>query len=459
MKITVLEKLFNQNPSLDDIIRDTIQKRKNEDAFYVCDVNDILRKHKTWLMKLPRVRPFYAVKCNSAPIVLEVLSSLGIGFDCASKTEIDTMLDLGVSPDDIIYANPCKTKSFISPAASIGIDYMTFDNELELYKVRQVHPNAKMVIRIRVDDSHSVCRLGLKFGADMNRVPFLLQVAKKIGVNVVGCSFHVGSGCQSTEAYKSAIANAKYVFELGQKMGFNMTLLDIGGGFPGTSNAAISFDETAKTINESLDMHFPEYDSEGCKNKVTIIAEPGRYYVASAFTLVTNIIAKRIVPLDDADNTLASMYYLNDGVYGSFNCTIFDHWKVTPTPFPMNGDFDDRQFRLSTIWGPTCDSMDCIIQNVVLPEMNIGEWIVFREMGAYTMAAGSTFNGFKMPATKYYLPTYALEILQTLKNWSRIYRLMEESDDEDFIEEDDSLLETFVGDHMDNVVDNYIHVH
>lgn len=86
MKLTVLEKLFNQNPSLDDIIRETIVRRgKNDDAFYVCDVNDILRKHKTWLSKLPRVRPFYAVKCNSSPIVLETLASLGIGFDCASK--------------------------------------------------------------------------------------------------------------------------------------------------------------------------------------------------------------------------------------------------------------------------------------------------------------------------------------------------------------------------------------
>ena len=88
MKLTVLEKLFSENPSLDDIIRDTIDKRKNEDAFYVCDVNDILRKHKTWLLKLPRVRPFYAVKCNSSPIVLEILASLGIGFDCASKVSI-----------------------------------------------------------------------------------------------------------------------------------------------------------------------------------------------------------------------------------------------------------------------------------------------------------------------------------------------------------------------------------
>ena len=105
---------------------------------------------------------------------------------------------------------------------------MTFDNELELYKVRQLHPNAKMVIRIKVDDSHAVCRLGLKFGADIERVAHLLQTAKDIGVNVVGCSFHVGSGCESADAYTEAISNAKYVFELGRKLGFKMNILDIG---------------------------------------------------------------------------------------------------------------------------------------------------------------------------------------------------------------------------------------
>lgn len=94
MKFTVLEKLFNQNPSLDDIIRDTISKKKNEDAFFVCDVNDILRKHKNWILRLPRVRPFYAVKCNSSPIVLDILSSLGIGFDCASKVCFINFLNL-----------------------------------------------------------------------------------------------------------------------------------------------------------------------------------------------------------------------------------------------------------------------------------------------------------------------------------------------------------------------------
>lgn len=161
----------------------------------------------------------------------------------------------------------------------MGVDLMTFDNEHELYKVRQLHPNAKMVIRIKVDDSHSVCRFSAKFGADLDQVPKLLQLAKKLSIDIVGCSFHVGSGCEDAGSYQQAISNAKYVFDLGEKLGFSMTLLDIGGGFPGTSNAPIAFDDYVKVINESLDIYFPEFNSQGMKSNVKIIAEPGRYYV------------------------------------------------------------------------------------------------------------------------------------------------------------------------------------
>lgn len=453
MKITVLDKLFDQNPSIDDIIGETILHKKNEDAFYVCDVNDILRKHKNWLMKLPRVRPFYAVKCNSAPIVLEVLSSVGAGFDCASKKEIDTVLDLGVHPDDIIYANPCKTKSYISHAESMNVDCMTFDNEPELYKVRQLHPNAKMVLRIKVDDSHSVCRFSSKFGADMEDVPHLLKVAKKIGVNIVGCSFHVGSGCEDANSYHEAIANARSVFNQADKLGFNMTLLDIGGGFPGTTQTIIPFDDYVKVINQSLDIHFPEFDNNGMKSKVRIIAEPGRYYVGSAFTLATNILAKR--PMRNEDGTKSFLYYINDGVYGSFNCIIFDHVNPQPLPFPLNRSLEDREYSSSTIWGPTCDSMDCVNRDIVMPEMEIGEWLIYREMGAYTIAAGTNFNGFKMPTLKYYVTACTLNMLKTLRNWSKIFRIFEESDE--CIEEDDSLFETFSFDNMQKTIPVSVH--
>ena len=137
--------------------------------------------------------------------------------------------------------------------------------------------------------------------------------------------------------------------------------------------------------------------------------------------MVTNIIAKRAVPLDDGQ--IAMMYYLNDGVYGSFNCTIFDHWDVTPEPLLFNNI--DRQNHLTTLWGPTCDSMDCIKRDVCMPELEIGEWIVFHEMGAYTIAAGSSFNGFKMPAIHYNVPSYIIEMLHNMPAWPRIAEILD----------------------------------
>src|SRR6218665_2868421 len=187
---------------------------------------------------------------------------------------------MGVKPKDIIYANPCKTKSFITHAASVGVNRMTFDNELELLKISKLHPNAKMVIRIKVDDSHSVCKFSIKFGADLDNVPKLLRLAKELGVDVIGVSFHVGSGCESAESWDLAIQNAKTVFGIAKDIGFDFNLLDIGGGYPGTKEGHVEIEDIFRVINRSIEVYFPQFLPDGSLNPVEIIAEPGRYYVS-----------------------------------------------------------------------------------------------------------------------------------------------------------------------------------
>ena len=310
---------------------------------------------------------------------------------------------------------------------------MTFDNEPELFKIAELHPRAKVVLRIKVDDSHSICKFSAKFGAGLEQVHHLLTVAKNLKLDVVGVSFHVGSGCESAESHRLAIENARYVFDLGAILGFNMTLLDLGGGWPGTSNAKVPFLDIAHVVNSALDVYFPEDEYAS----LDVIAEPGRYYVASAFTLATMVIAKREVELDDGRRGV--MYYLNDGVYGSFNCTIFDHWVVEPTPFVEN--VEGREMMLTTLWGPTCDSMDLIKKDVMLPEMEIGEWFIFKEMGAYTIAAASTFNGFQIPTLKYFVPIHALESLKQHSAWSRLARIMQLDDSGNVSEDEGGLYE------------------
>ncbi|XP_058472170.1 ornithine decarboxylase 1-like [Solea solea] len=387
--------------------RDIVEQKINEssltderDAFYVCDLGDVLKKHLRWVRALPRITPYYAVKCNDSRVVLGTLASLGTGFDCASKTEIQLVQSLGVDPSRIIYANPCKQVSQIKYASAHGVQMMTFDSEVELMKVARCHENAKLVLRIATDDSKSICRLSVKFGAQLKSCRGLLERAKELGLDVVGVSFHVGSGCTDAKTYKQAIADARCVFHMGDELGFKMDLLDIGGGFPGTDDAELKFEEITAVINPALDKYFPD-------TGVKIIAEPGRFYVASAYTLVVNIIAKKVIMDDESvsddedegttDRTL--MYYVNDGVYGSFNCILYDHAQCFPVlhkkPKP------DEVMYPCSIWGPTCDGLDRIVEQCFLPDLQVGDWLVFENMGAYTVAASSTFNGFQRPDIHY----------------------------------------------------------
>lgn len=375
-------------------------REEKDDAFFVGDLGDIVRKYKVWKTQLPRVKPFYAVKCNDDLGILSVLAQLGTGFDCASKAEIQKVLSLKVSPNRIVYANPCKQNSHIRYAAKSHVAMMTFDNETELHKVKSIHPDAKLIIRIAPpDDSKSQCQLGMKYGCSLKAVPRLLKTAKDLDLNVVGVSFHVGSGCYDSTAYLAAVAAARTVFDIAEKQGYHMDLLDIGGGFPGQKSAKLGFEEICGVLRPALDMYFPE--SMG----VQIIAEPGRYFVASAFTLAVNIIAKRMIARDEADGTDCTandepkyMYYVNDGVYGSFNCLLYDHAEVEVS---LMQDYSGEPRFTSSVWGPTCDGLDCIKQETLLPELDDGDWLTFKDMGAYTMCAASCFNGMPKPRCYY----------------------------------------------------------
>lgn len=384
-------------------------REDKDDAFFVADLGDIVRKYRIWNNQLPRVEPHYAVKCNDDVAVVSTLAQLGAGFDCASKAEIQKVLDLKVDPSRIVYANPCKQNSHIKFAAKHHVAQMTFDNEHELHKIKSTYPEAKCIVRVLPPESDKVqCQLGIKYGAPLKQVPHLLKVAKELGLSVVGVSFHVGSGCYDATAFSAACASARAAFDMGEKVGYHFDLLDIGGGFPGQKSAKISFEEICSVLRPALDMYFPE--SSG----VRIIAEPGRYFVASAFTLATNIIAKRTVPRDmvnvgddkdcevTPDDEPSFMYYINDGVYGSFNCLLYDHAEVEPLLVDEFEYADEPRFT-SSIWGPTCDGLDCIKENYPMPDMDTGEWIVFRDMGAYTGCAASNFNGMPKPRCYYYI--------------------------------------------------------
>ncbi|KAJ7782982.1 pyridoxal-dependent decarboxylase [Mycena metata] len=370
-----------------------------ERAFFVADLGQVYAQHLRWRACLPRIQPFYAVKCNPDPYVLRLLGALGAGFDCASNGEISQVLAVGgIDPSRIIFANPCKAVSFVRNAARQRVDLMTFDNADELYKIARAHPRAQLVIRILTDDTKSLCQLGIKFGAPLATVPGLLAKASELGLAVVGVSFHVGSGCYDPSVYTDAIARARMAFDMGADAGYRFTLLDVGGGFEDAL-----FEQAASFLSDAIDMHFPDRD------EIKIIAEPGRFYVSKAFNLATNIIARRApltdAAVDGAADQPAVMYYINDGVYGAFNCILFDHQVVHPYVLSMGGSFHvaaEEPLHTSSVWGPTCDSIDCVCPTAQLPRaLRVGDWLGFPNMGAYTVCAASQFNGFQVSKVVY----------------------------------------------------------
>jgi diaminopimelate decarboxylase len=543
------------------------------------------------------------VKCNPDPVVIKTLAVLGCNFDCASRNEIrlveEATKDLPHKPD-IIYANPCKARAHLIEAVCKGVKMVTFDNVIEVQKCAAVSKKIELILRIMTDDRGSQCRLSSKFGAPRYKWRPLLAAAKKNGLQVVGVSFHVGSGCRDASRYELALKDAREIFDMAEKdFGMKMKIIDIGGGFPGEThsmwnpaeeiddedadaiegkeatsdegeeeadNRFMFFSEIAAQVAPVIDQYFPP------ELGVRIIGEPGRYFVAACATLLCSVVSARSNELDasfdpeaindkDASTALDEMtrveaadlvhnrggstkmendvfdtiqeeledysrlyasqqlaqqefdiysdkvdlfnegytsatdmlgppdeeqmksahhtvegmtyqmiasssnlddgaqqepsglltlaaageaavngvmmqavadstpmqddfaYYINDGVYGAFNNIMFDHAHIRPRVLHSGCKDDEREVRAeeangfmklesfgdsseegfkfkprdlfaSTVFGPTCDSIDVVARSVLLPRLVVGDWMYFQNMGAYTMAASSSFNGF-----------------------------------------------------------------
>ena len=214
-----------------------------EDPFYIVDLGIVSTQLARWHAALPRVIPYYAVKCNPDPAIVRTLMCLGCNFDCASRGEIELVqrimrtLPNEMPRPEIVYANPTKARGHVIDAVCRGVRMMTFDNVAEVRKCASVSKKIQLIMRIITDDSGSQCRLSSKFGAPPSQWPILLAEAKQCGLDVVGVSFHVGSGCRDATRYEMALRDCRTLFDMARKdFGFEMTILDIGGGFPGETH-------------------------------------------------------------------------------------------------------------------------------------------------------------------------------------------------------------------------------
>ncbi|KAM6296115.1 antizyme inhibitor 2 [Aegotheles albertisi] len=408
----MVEEGFTTRDLLENVLTELCHP-SDQEAFFVADLGDIVKKHLQFLKALPRVKPYFPVKCNGSEGVLRLLAELGAGFACANKAEIARVQSIGVPAERIFYSSPCKQVAHLRHAAKHGVELMTFDNEVELSKVARSHPHAKMLLGVVADSSPSA-HPSLMFGTTLKSCRHLLELAKEQAVEVVGISFHLGSHGLEPQTFAQSVAAAQMAFEMGTELGYRMHLLDIGGGFPGTEDTRARFEDIAAGINSALDLYFPA----GCG--VEIVARPGRYYVTSAFTLATSITAREEVPgeqngSDDEDpgSKKSLVYHLSDGIYGTFSCLLFD--SPCPRPRLHKRPCLDPPLHSSSLRGPLGQAGDRIADGLELPELRVGEWLIFQDMGAYTLAASSPRGGWPQPQVTYAMSRLAWKTVQLLR--------------------------------------------
>lgn len=367
------------------------QELAKKDAFFVADLGVLVRQHILWQAHMTRVRPFYTLRCNSSPAVIQVLAALGTGFICANKNEVALVQSLGVGPEDIIYSGAYKQLSHIKHAAKSGVDLLVCDSEIELRKIARFHPGARVLLQVASACSQE--ETSMSFGCTLKSCRHLLQCAKLLGLQVVGARCHVPVSNGNLQAFQHTVTDVRFLFDMGEELGFEMTVLDVCLGL---NDSEIQVEQIEADMQPFLDIYFPPLSG------VDIMAELGSYYVSSSFTLAVNIIDKEV--LHQCPGELSPpgqpefLYYMNEGVYGAFAGKLLDNTIPDPSVHKKSQQSEEDMFPCS-LWGPTCDQLDQVVEHCLLPELNPGDWVIFSNMGANTL--GESLSAVQKPYVHY----------------------------------------------------------
>ena len=342
----------------------------------VVDCEQVRRQYHSLKAALPGVDLHYALKPLPHAAVVAALRDEGSFFDLATTGEVELVKAQGIAPERCIHTHPIKRDSDIRDALRYGVKIFVADNPEEIRKFVRYRKRAELLLRVSFRSPDAVVDLSRKFGCEPGAVLGMIEQARRLGVRVRGLSFHVGSQATEPTKYIEAIRACTNLIAEALLAGLpSLDILDIGGGFPVSYDAAVTpIDQFCRPIREEL-AKLPSH--------VRVIAEPGRFIAAPSAIAISSVMGK-------AWRDGRWWYYLDDGLYGSYSGQLFDHAKYPVTTLRQEGE------RLpSVLAGPTCDSIDVIDDDIQLPELEVGDLVVGRMMGAYTWASATDFNFFK----------------------------------------------------------------
>jgi ornithine decarboxylase len=351
-------------------------KNGYDKPFLLIDSSIIRHKTRRFKAAMPRVRPHYAAKANPDPRVLKTLIEEKSGFEIASTVELDLLLNLGVPASEIYYSNPIKSSAYIKYAAAKGVEWYAIDSIEELRKIINIAPNAKMYLRIDTPNIGSDWPLAGKFGTHLADIREVIHEAARLKADLAGVTFHVGSQCRNPQNWRVGIERAKKVFENMRHEGLHPRLLNIGGGFPVRHTKPIpSIEVIAKVVNAEI---------ADLPDEIQIMAEPGRYLVSDSACFVCQVVGT-------ATRNDKRWMYWDAGMFGGMiEITEGLHYEILTDRSGNNVPW--------SIAGPTCDSVDILMQDEMLPQnIQEGDFIYILNAGAYTTAYACNFNGFPLP--------------------------------------------------------------
>jgi ornithine decarboxylase len=346
--------------------------RRHGTPLLVVDCDAIRSQYRALSAALPGVGLHYALKPLPFAPVVATLRDLGARFDVATTGEIALVRSQGLTGERCIHTHPIKSDADIAAALRFGIRTFVADNPDELRKFVAHRRRAELLLRVSFRNPSAVVDLSRKFGCEPAAARSMLEIARGLGVRVRGLSFHVGSQVADPTKYVEAIDACREIIIQARGDGHDLDVLDIGGGFP------VAYGGVQPKIREFCRPIRCELRS--LPRGTRVIAEPGRFVAASAGTCITAVTGR-------AQREGRWWYYLDDGMYGSFSGQLYDH-----AHYPV--DCLDRKGprHPCVLAGPTCDSIDVIREDIPLPELEIGDLLVGRTMGAYTQATATDFN-------------------------------------------------------------------
>lgn len=359
-----------------------------ETPFFLFSKKKILDNYRAFGKFFPRSSIYYAMKANSEPGVLKILAEAGSGFEVASKYELKMLKKIKVPPEKIIYGTSVKPAAHIKEFFDYGVGRFAFDSFPELEKITAVAPGSRVYVRTIANDSGSVFKFSEKFGTDPTSIIPLLLRAKDLGLHPYGISFHVGSQASDRQAWASVLGILRSIIQDLKEMGITLDVINLGGGYP----CKYASSENVPSLKEIAEHTLKQYKKLPYRPK--LILEPGRGIIADAGIAVTSVIAR-------IERRGSTWLFLDVGVYsGLFETMAYQG----STRYPVSsmrrvGDAGESLFELA---GPTGDSPDVITREALLAkDIEVGDKLIFHNVGAYSIGMTNPFNGFPKPNVYY----------------------------------------------------------